>query len=560
MNRREFVRLTGSGMTAGAIADRLVSTQVAAQPAVKKTGKALMKAGTQHGDSDPILRAMAGFGVNHICSRLPVARPWTTRGRSRRLTRLRERVESFGLTLDMVPLPLSSSEISRSESPAILLAKEPDRDKQIDDICQMIRNTGKAGIPSLKYNLTFLGVPRSAPDGRPRQGAVQHVRLRRRQAGSAAHRSRPVSTPTRIGSASPISSSASCRSRRSPRSGSRAIRRIPACRAGKASAASRRCSGRVDGLKRFVSITESPYHGLNFCQGTVSEMLEKPGEQIFDVIRYFGTRKKIFNVHFRNIAGGFLNFRETFIDDGDVDMLKAMRVYKEVGYDGMMMPDHVPHDRGRRRQRFRGSRSPSGTSRRSSRRSRPKPDSCSAGLQASPRPTEGRHVPSCPEVTCHSSQVSRKPPLIAGPLSIRPRQRAAHPAAGHSPYPKEPEGMKKIILAMIVLCALASGAPTYAHAAHAAFEPAAAQQTTGNISGRIVDAQGAAMPGVTVTGRDTRHRLRPHRRVRRRRALSAVGAAGRHLRRDRGAVGVQRPSIARASSSTSRRRPTSTSS
>jgi mannonate dehydratase len=23
-------------------------------------------------------------------------------------------------------------------------------------------------------------------------------------------------------------------------------------------------------------------------------------------------------------------------------MLKAMRVYKEVGYDGMMMPDHVP--------------------------------------------------------------------------------------------------------------------------------------------------------------------------------------------------------------------------
>ena len=104
--------------------------------------------------------------------------------------------------------------------------------------------------------------------------------------------------------------------------------------------------GSVEGLKRFVSIAENPYHGLNFCQGTVSEMLEKPGEQIFDVIRYFGSRGKIFNVHFRNIAGGFLNFRETFIDDGDVDMLKAMRVYKEVGYDGMMMPDHVPSIEG----------------------------------------------------------------------------------------------------------------------------------------------------------------------------------------------------------------------
>ena len=77
------------------------------------------------------------------------------------------------------------------------------------------------------------------------------------------------------------------------------------------------------------------------CQ-LVSEQLERPGEQIFDVIRYFGSRKKIFSVHFRNIEGGFLNFRETFIDNGSVDMLKAMRTYKEVGYDGMMMPDHVP--------------------------------------------------------------------------------------------------------------------------------------------------------------------------------------------------------------------------
>ena len=245
MNRREFVRLTGGGMTAGAIADRLVSTQVAAQPAVKKPtapGKALMKAGTQHGDSDAILRAMAGFGVNHICSRLPsptLDDAWSVEA----LTRLRERVESFGLTLDMVPLPLSSSEISRSESPAILLAKEPDRGKQIDGICQMIRNTGKAGIPSVKYNLTFLGVPRSAPTpGRGRRGTARSStptpsRIRR-------SRKPAVSTPTRIGSASPISSSASCRSRRNPRSGSRAIRRIPACREARASAASRRCSAR----------------------------------------------------------------------------------------------------------------------------------------------------------------------------------------------------------------------------------------------------------------------------------------------------------------------------
>jgi hypothetical protein len=54
---------------------------------------------------------------------------------------------------------------------------------------------------------------------------------------------------------------------------------------------------------RFVTMHESPYHGLNFCQGTIAEMLDDPAREIFAVIRWFGERGKIFNVHFRNIKG-----------------------------------------------------------------------------------------------------------------------------------------------------------------------------------------------------------------------------------------------------------------
>ena len=101
--------------------------------------------------------------------------------------------------------------------------------------------------------------------------------------------------------------------------------------------------GTVEGLKRFVSIQESPYHGLNFCQGTICENLDDPKTQLLDVIRWFGSRRKIFNVHFRNIRGHRSDFvAEGFPDDGDIDMAAAVRAYRAVGYDGMLMPDHIP--------------------------------------------------------------------------------------------------------------------------------------------------------------------------------------------------------------------------
>jgi len=347
MNRREFVRLTGSGVAVSAIAEQVVEAQVAGQPKPASppgARKARMKAGTQHGDSDAILRVMAGFGVNHICSRLPSPKldvSWSVEG----LARLKERVESFGLTLDMVPLPLSSNEISRSENPAILLGTEPDRERQLDDMCQMIRNTARAGIPSVKYNLTFLGVPRTEATlgrGRARYSTFVYA---------AGKQDPPLTIAGKVNAdlywerithflerVVPVAAEYKVRLACHPQD--------PGMPKGKGWRGVETVLGSVEGLERFLSIAESPYHGLNFCQGTVSEMLEKPGEQIFDVIRRFGSRGKIFNVHFRNIAGGFLDFRETFIDDGDVDMLKAMRVYKEIGYDGMMMPDHVPSIEG----------------------------------------------------------------------------------------------------------------------------------------------------------------------------------------------------------------------
>jgi mannonate dehydratase len=350
MNRREFVKLAGAGMSIPALAEAVVSAQQAQSPA--KSGivapttspRARMKVGTQHGHTDAILRACAAFGVHNICSSLPSEKmdeAWSVDG----LSKLRDQVKAHGISLDMVPLPMSSSEISRAELPAIFLGPSPERDRSIDDICQMIRNCARAGIFQVKYNFTLIGIPRSgtAP-GRGGSSYSEFVFANAKQdppltiAGKVEADTYWERITYFLQRVVPVAEEYKVKMGCHPQD--------PGVPKGAGWRGVDAVLGSPDGLKKFISIKESPYHGLNFCQGTVSEQLEKPGEQIFDVIRYFGSRKKIFSVHFRNIEGGFLNFRETFIDNGSVDMLKAMRVYKEVGYDGMMMPDHVPRVEG----------------------------------------------------------------------------------------------------------------------------------------------------------------------------------------------------------------------
>jgi mannonate dehydratase len=95
-----------------------------------------------------------------------------------------------------------------------------------------------------------------------------------------------------------------------------------------------------DDFRRVIELAPSEHNGICFCQGCFTEMV---GDGVYNEIRYFGERKRIFAVHFRNLKGQMPRFAECFIDDGDIDMLRAMRIYKDVGYDGVMVPDHVPH-------------------------------------------------------------------------------------------------------------------------------------------------------------------------------------------------------------------------
>ena len=301
-----------------------------------------MLLGTQfRARDDDDYRVWAQLGVTHACVD-PPGNPhhWSLDD----LQRQRDHVARFGLSLDMVQLPLSSRPIEQQHSAHILMAKEPERERELDSICALIERIARAGIPAAKYNLNIIGIPRSEDEpgrGGSRNSTFRWEKMDQAAAPSAAGVLDEEENWARIdhflSRVVPVAEANRVRIACHPHDpytppGYRGVTRV---------------LGTVEGLKRFVTMHDSPWHGLNFCQGTVGEMLDDPAEEIFDAIRWFGERGKIFNVHFRNIRGRRLSFTETFPDEGDMDMVRSLKLYRELGYPYMLMPDHVPHISGR---------------------------------------------------------------------------------------------------------------------------------------------------------------------------------------------------------------------
>ncbi len=335
MNRRNFVTSSAvwAAMGAGAAGD-----------APAKTGaKPRFVLGCQSGPTDEKrLQFFARHSVRNICG-YPAESEERGYPTVEELLRLKESAAKWDIAVDMVaPSFLASTHIDRTKRPAIMLGQSPERDRDIEKIQNLIRNCARAGIPAVKYNMSILGVLRT--ERTPGRGGTTLSTWRLREAKEQPPLTRAGKVTADLyweridyflARVVPVANEFKIRIACHPHDPG-----VPPVRGYQGVDA---VLGTVEGLKKFVSLHESPFHGLNFCQGTVSEMLQEPGKEIFDVIRYFGSRKKIFNVHFRNIRGKRDDFQEVFPDEGDVDFVEAIKAYREVDYPYMLMPDHVPH-------------------------------------------------------------------------------------------------------------------------------------------------------------------------------------------------------------------------
>ena len=224
------------------------------------------------------------------------------------------------------------------------------REEQLENMCQTVRNMGRAGIPILGYHFMPTAVWRTSRTTPIRGGAkTTAFNLDVAVAGE------PVSFQK---SESSIVDREFTEDEMWENYDWYMERILPVCEESNVRMALHpddppvhfplggvaRLFRNFENFDRAMTKFSSPMHGLNFCHGCWSEM--RAGAGVIDAIRHFGGQGRIFYVHLRDVQGQVEDFTECWIGEGNSNIAEVIRTLKEAGFRGFMIPDHVPaHDR-----------------------------------------------------------------------------------------------------------------------------------------------------------------------------------------------------------------------
>ena len=350
INRREvlasFAKSTlGASAAMGSIGMLSTGCRFAESTHAMRSRKpVLMKVGCQHGGTGKKnLEYLARHGVFNMDGGSPKFIEGVGWDLEDSLIK-KEACDQYGIRLDAYHLPLSSAGIERVAMPNIMLGKSPERDREIELIQQMISVAGKSGVKVLQYNTTLHVILRT---GRTRDPARGNATYSTWDYEEALRRNEPTTIAGKVSIDEVYERITYLLDRILPVAEEYDVKLAnhiadPPAPVGYRGITRWNSPDVFEGIKRFSKLYDSPSHGFNLCLGSTAEGLRDPRTEIVPIIRWVGDRNQIFNIHMRNIRGGWNNFQEVYPDNGDMDFVEVVRALRDVGYSGMVMPDHIP--------------------------------------------------------------------------------------------------------------------------------------------------------------------------------------------------------------------------
>ena len=269
-----------------------------------------------------VTHAVAGISLQPISGASEEEQPWSYPS----LMGVKETYEQNGFEMAVIE--------SRPPMEKIKLGL-PGRDEEIEIVCALLRNMGKAGIPVwCSMWMPILGVLRTSHVIPSRGGAqvtgYDHDQLRDQpltEYGVVTEENQWENLKYFLECVVPVAEAADVKMAMHPDapplSPIRGVARIMSS---------------LENYQRMIDLVPSPANGIGLCQGNFSLMTD----DLPAAIRHFGEQQKIFFVHLRDVRGTPEKFAETFHDDGQTDLAECLRAYRDVGYEGVCRPDHYP--------------------------------------------------------------------------------------------------------------------------------------------------------------------------------------------------------------------------
>jgi mannonate dehydratase len=266
-------------------------------------------------------------------------RPWTYE----ELSALKRQINEHGLELAAI----------ENFDPAHwydVLLDGPKKQQQLENLKTIIRNVGRAGIPVIGYNFSIAGVAgrtkgpyaRAGAESVGMEGEVDQTPVPRGMVWNMIYdRNAPEGTIPQtthedlwrrlddfLQAVLPVAEEAGVTLAAHPDDPP-----VPVMRQ------TPRLVYQPRMYQRLLDLHPSRSNALEFCLGSLAEMTEG---DIYEVAEQYAGQQRLAYVHFRNVHGKVPSYRETFVDDGDIDMFRVLRILHKNGFDGVLIPDHTP--------------------------------------------------------------------------------------------------------------------------------------------------------------------------------------------------------------------------
>lgn len=261
------------------------------------------------------------------------------------MSELVERIEAHGMKLAAI----------ENFSPKFwsdILLDGPLRDEQMEGLKQLVRDAGRAGVPCIGYNFSIAGVwgwsrgpfaragaisvgfdlSQIEPDSPIPDGVLWNMRYRDANPGAG-----PISVGVPqiwerlerfLRELVPVAEKAGVCLAAHPDDPPVEVLRGAA-----------RLVNQPEKYERLLDVIDSPANVTELCLGSLQEM---SGGDIYETVRKIARRDRIGYIHFRNVKGKVPNYVETFIDEGDIDIVEIVRILRDEGFQGVLVPDHTP--------------------------------------------------------------------------------------------------------------------------------------------------------------------------------------------------------------------------